>query len=142
MSFEEKSIVASLLITLVVWGNYFYRVYQYSQEGLATMSTLGGLLTGAVVLTVIIEIVAQAVIAGYSSRSGDATGRTDERDRAIVYHASYQASYVLAAGIVMSVLVAFVTEDLVSTLNTLIVHFIAAEVWRYVTQLYLYRRGF
>lgn len=141
MSFEEKSISVSLAITLAVWGNYFFRVFQYIESGTATLSVLGGLLIAAVLATVIIEIVAQAVIAGYSARREGKTGLRDERDRAILYRASYQASYVLAAGIIMSVLVALVTENLVSTLNTLMLHFIAAEVWRYAAQLYMYRRG-
>ncbi len=144
MSFREKSIGASLLITLVVWGFYFQRVYQHWQQGALDIANIGGLLLGAVILTIILEVVTQSVIAAHGAvGTGEGTGapRQDERDRAIVYRANYYGSYVLGAGVVMAVIAALATQNLVFTLNILIMHFIASEVFVYLLQLYFYRRG-
>ena len=81
MSFQEKSIVASLLTTLVVWGYYFYELYEARLADDVTLEAVKGLLFVAVILTVIVSIVVHSYIAGSDAvENGDAPEQ-DERDR-------------------------------------------------------------
>ncbi|MBT8136922.1 MAG: DUF2178 domain-containing protein [Gammaproteobacteria bacterium] len=143
MSFQEKSIVASFVTTALVWGYYFSRVYDFSTGVFAGLAGVGMLLLAAVALTIILEIVVQAFIvarAALANESADAPPE-DERDKAILYRASYFSAYILFFGVIATVIIALATESLVIALNTLILHFVGAELWRYLLQLYYYRRG-
>lgn len=140
MSFREKSLLASIVTMVWVWGYYFYKVYTWSQDGLMTMSALGGALVTAVVMTIVVSVVAHILIAGRLAID-DEVPDGDERDRAVVERASHLSSYLLVGGVVAAVIAALITERLEFTLNVLLLHFVISELARYALQLHYYRRG-
>ena len=140
MSFREKSLWASIVTTVWVWGYYFYKVYVWSRTDAVSMAAVEGALITAVVMSIIISIVAHAIITGRAALADDVPDE-DERDRAIVERASYLASYILVGGVVAAVIAAVISNRLEFTLNVLLFHFVLSELVRYVLQLRYYRRG-
>lgn len=144
MSFQEKSIAASLFTTLVVWGFYFYEMFQARMADDLTFASVKGLLIVAMLLTIVISVVVHSVVAAGSALTGegdDLPPPHDERDRTISYKATHISSYLLGAGIVSTVLVAVFSNRLVPTVNTLLAFFVLSEILRYALQLLYYRRG-
>ena len=141
MSFQEKSIVASLLTTLVVWSYYFYELYEARLADAVTLEAVKGLLFVAVVLTVVVSIVVHSFIAGRNAVGSGNEPERDERDRLIDQRATNIASYVLVTGVISTVAVAVFSNRLVPTLNVLLFFFVLSEIVRYALQLVFYRRG-
>lgn len=118
ITYQEKSIWGSLIATLIVYGRYF------------TSGSPGGLV-GTIVALVIIQIIAQTVIAVASKPEPK-----DERDRLIDARA-YRAGYLLLViGIILCMNIA-----VSPTVNALLMALVVSEVGKSITQLYYYRRG-
>lgn len=139
MTFQEKSITASLVTMLVVWGYYFFKLYEYRRAEVLNFESVQGLLIVVVVMTIIVSIIAHALIAG--RKALEEGPEEDERDQLITQRATYLASYVLGAGVISTLLIAVVTASLVATINVLVLFFVLSELTRYVLQLLYYRRG-
>ena len=85
LSYREKSLYASLLAELIVYGPYFIRHHQQP------LNTVAGMIAAVVVL----QIIAQSVI-GASTRNRV----TDERDRLIELR-GYRAGYITLASLMV-----------------------------------------
>ena len=141
MSFQEKSIAASLITTVVVWGYYFSELYEARLADDVTLEAVKVLLFVAVVLTVIVSVVVHSFIAGRHAVGNSNEPERDERDRLIDQRATNIASYVLVTGVISTVVVAVFSNRLVPTLNVLLFFFVLSEIVRYALQLVFYRRG-
>ncbi len=148
-SFQEKSILGSLVITLAAFGYYFLQAFKvFTGASSAAALSLPFVLIGVVAVVIVVEIVYQAVLAIRSRPEG-----ADERDRLIEAKATRIAYFVLATGAVVAaghaLLSVFFTESVearivsqpVFTANLIIFSFILAEVVGFALQLYYYRRG-
>lgn len=145
LSYKEKSLMASLAATLLVFGWYFTHFFSSPSAWGNDAFTFADLLT-PIVLVVILEIIIQSFLAGANKQL------EDERD-VLIAATSYKGGYfVLSIGI-------WLLLGQLSTIGTgswfafserpstammahlLLLTFILAEVTNFVTQLYHYRRG-
>ena len=137
LSYEEKSILGSLLAVAVVFGYYFASVLRdMNRPDFNGASLPLGRLVLAVIVIVVIEIVYHILVA-----LGSKPEPKDERDNLIACKAYRNAYFLLAAGIffVMSAVMLEVKPFL--TVNLVLFVMVAAELMKFLTQLFYYRRG-
>ena len=150
LSFQEKSIIGSLLITILLFGWYFLQVFEVLTGGSSeSAAALPFILIGVIVAVVIIEVVYHVLIA-LASRPED----QDERDVLIEARATRISYFVLVAGCVTiighTILNTYFEQELtdrilvnpIMTANYILLSFILAEIVGFAMQLYYYRRGF
>ena len=150
LSFKEKSIAGSLIITLALFGYYFIKFFQILAEGSSEkLQELPIVLLVVVVLVVIVEAIYHIAIA----LGPDGDDVDDERDRLIEAKATRIAYFVLAAGCVTTIghatLAGVFAERLddslmvspIMTANFILISFILAEITGFGMQLVYYRRG-
>ncbi|MGI9202387.1 MAG: hypothetical protein ACR2Q3_00160 [Woeseiaceae bacterium] len=149
MSFREKSIIGSLVITVGIFGGYFFEVFDAftsnSSDGIAGLSSA---LVGVIITVVIVEVVYQVSIAIFGGEE-----ESDERDRLVHAKAVRISYYVLAAGCITTIGHLLISEmagerfrdSLTQTpifiANMLVFSFIISEIVGFAMQLYYYRRG-
>ena len=148
LSFQEKSILGSLIITTCLFGAYFIEVFELVIANNSTgILSLPGRLMGIVLSVVAVEIIYHVVIAIFAKDEG-----TDERDRLIAAKATQVAYYILAIGCVTAVGHLFIStlreasasissETTILAANVIVFSFILAEVVGFGLQLFYYRRG-
>ena len=146
MSTKEKSLLASLIITLLVFGNFFVDTLEVVVAG-EPMASVGTSLVAAVISVIILEIIVQSLLASLRASQKD-----DERDR-LIERMSFRNGYLcLSVGIWIwiaqttiptwwTVLPSspYITGALVPVLLLLL--FVIAEVAMTVTRLFYYRHG-
>jgi len=148
-SFREKGLIASLVITLLVFGNYFFQVFANLQVTPSEQNGFGDLI-GLVILVVILEAIIHAFLASQHS-----TEIEDERDK-LIQRMSYRNSYwFLIIGIWVLLIQFLATGSGVwfdfnylaiftsayGLAYLLLLLFVLAEVINFITQLYYYRKG-
>ncbi len=148
MSYQEKSIIGSLIAMLVVYGYYFAAVLRDAGRPEFAGTGLGRLIL-AVIAIIVIQIVYQIVLALDSKPEPK-----DERDILIESKAYRNGYFALATGafLVIGAVIAaglasgpaptriIVTPFLV--VNLVLLFMVLAEVVKLVTQLLYYRKGF
>ena len=146
MSTKEKSLLASLVITLLVFGNFFVDTLEAVLAG-EPMANIGTSLVAAVISVIILEIIVQSLLASLSASQKD-----DERDR-LIERMSFRNGYIcLSVGIWIWIAQTtiptwwtdlpsspYMTGALVPVLLLLL--FVIAEVTMTVTRLFYYRHG-
>tara|TARA_B100001765_G_C19418155_1_gene299848 strand:+ start:151 stop:594 length:444 start_codon:yes stop_codon:yes gene_type:complete len=146
VSTKEKSLLASLIITLLVFGNFFIDTLKAVLAG-EPMANVGTSLVAAVISVIILEIIVQSLLASLRASQKD-----DERDR-LIERMSFRNGYLcLSVGIWIwiaqttiptwwTVLPSspYMTGALVPVLLLLL--FVIAEVTMTVTRLFYYRHG-
>jgi len=96
MSYRESSILASLLITIGLWGNYTWGVIDLYQQQLFSTEAMYALLFTAVIYTIFLEIVLQVLVAIFKHK--EANDKSDERDKIITMRANSYAYQILVFG--------------------------------------------
>ncbi|NQZ23132.1 MAG: hypothetical protein HRT53_13885 [Colwellia sp.] len=96
MSYKESNILASLLITLAIWGNYTWGVIHLYQQQSFSTEAMYGLLFSAVMYTIFLEIVLQIILAIVKHK--EANDKSDERDKLISMRANSYAYQILIFG--------------------------------------------
>jgi hypothetical protein len=138
MSYRELSAWGSLVITLIIFGNYFREV------GLSGDASTG-LLAGTVVAMIVVEIIYTVMISLWRREE-----LRDERDRLIELRAASNASWISTNGLIILVTAVLVyrwvngDEILGSSLawvNAIVFILIASECVRFASQGIGYRRG-
>ncbi len=146
VSTKEKSLLASLIIPLLVFGNFFVDTLDVVL-GREPIANIGTSLIAAVVAVIILEIIVQSLLASLSASQKD-----DERDR-LIERMSFRNGYIcLSVGIWIWIAHTtipswwpalpsspYLTGALVPVLLLLL--FVIAEVTVTVTRLFYYRRG-
>jgi len=149
MSFREKSTIGSLVLTVVIFGSYFLKVFEaFTSSSSDAIAVLPGVLIGVVITVVVVEVVYQVAIAIL-----DGEEDSDERDRLVDARATRISYYVLAAGCVATIghmlisemvgewLADSVTRTPIFVANMLVFSFILSEIVGFSMQLFYYRRG-
>ena len=138
MSYRELSAWGSLVITLIIFGNYFL-------NGVLSGQATAGLLLGTVIALVVLEIIYNILIATWKRDLP-----ADERDVLIDLKASRNASWVSSVGIVLLITqVLFYRmvngsswiESTMDWVNALLFILIASESVRFASQAISYRKG-
>ena len=139
MSFQEKSIWISLILTILIFGHYFYRAVRVFSSPDLPESKLIALFIGAVFTLIIIQIASQSILA-FSHKKEAAQGK-DERDHFIQFNSSRVSYFILAVGVwAAGISMLFHTSTMIMA-NIIMGFFILAETVGYAAQLIMYRRG-
>lgn len=152
MSYKERSIWVSLAITLYIWFNYFSELYLAVQQNSLTISSMKSALLTVVIMTIALEILHHIAIAVIDNKNTNYD--EDERDKQISLLGSQSAYYLLsftAIAAVLHLLFPLMSQGLVDILNLpseyaiiniIIFGVLTAEVTKFSTQIFYYRRGF
>lgn len=153
MSYKERSIWVSLAITIYIWFNYFSTLYWSAKDGSLTMSSMQSALLSVVIMTIVLEILHHIVIAIIDNKN--ANYDEDERDKLIALKGSNVAYYILSfttiAAVIHLLLFPVIDRGLVNMLdlpkeyiliNIIIFGALLAEIAKFSTQIFFYRRGF
>jgi len=156
MSYQEKSKLASALIALYILYNYLSSVITASLSQSLTTELLFDFLITAVIWSAILEIVSQAILALINMKEAD--DGEDERDHAIKLRASNISYHVICGFVYIAIFFVWLSgahpermanpfilqgvPAIYSILNILLVGFLVAEISRFVSQIYYYRKGF
>lgn len=153
LSFREKSIWISLVSTLTIFGYYFYNILGLSgmSEELAKATALE-LLVKTIILTVIVEVIFQSMLAATNHKAAEMGG--DERDKLFEFRGNSWGYWVLAVGVIVVIGHVLAQESVLDTkpiferleiplltAHLLMFTFILSEVARFSGQLFYYRRG-
>ena len=87
VSTKEKSLLASLVITLLVFGNFFVDTLEVVVAG-EPIASVGTSLAAAVISAIILEIIVQSLLASLSASQKD-----DERDQ-LIERMSFRNGYL------------------------------------------------
>ncbi|WJG09229.1 hypothetical protein [Aliiglaciecola sp. LCG003] len=154
MSFKEKSTWISLISTLAIFGNYFYRVFELQGVPLEISKVaIVGLMINTVVLIIIVEALFHSMLAATNYKA--AKMGADERDKLIEYRGNSIGYSVLVVGVLATLIRMIATEynpEIASnehsfgipmlTAHILMLTFILSEVARFSGQIFYYRRGY
>ena len=141
VSFEEKSIWASLLILLFVYSGYFSQVYEGLISNSLSKVDISVLFIGTVITIVFFQIVFQIIMA--ISNSKDADQPSDERDRLFAMKAGNVSGWVLGSGVIAVTLLIFAIDlNSLWTANLLLFSMVVSQAVCYILQLFYYRRGY
>ena len=147
LSYQEKSILGSVLAFVVVFGYYFAAVLRDLGRGEFVAGMVGRLVL-AVIAIVAIEIVYHIVLALESRVEAK-----DERDILIECKAYRNAYFLLAGGaftVITWVIMANLTPGTAAsriaitnfiTVNLVLFFMVVADLTKFLTQLFYYRRG-
>ncbi|SEK33684.1 hypothetical protein SAMN05216262_101104 [Colwellia chukchiensis] len=151
MSYKERSIWVSLAITLYIWFNYFSELYWSSQQQSLSPERMQSALLTVVIWTIALEILHHLVIAMIDHKN--ANYDQDERDQKIALLGCKNGYYILSATTIIAVLhllFPIMSQGLVLALNLpteyiiiniIIVGALIAEITKFSTQVFYYRRG-
>jgi hypothetical protein len=148
LSYQEKSILGSLLAMVVVYGYYFASALRHIDHVAFDSASIGRLMF-TVIAIIVIEIVYHIILAIESRPEPK-----DERDLLIEGKAYRNAYFVVATGaalVIGYVIVASLVRDAAPTrivatpfllVNSMLLFMVLAEVMKLGTQLLYYRKGF
>lgn len=137
MAFREKSAWISLVVTLGVYGVYFFYCVQALQAG--RPFGIGGPITLAVVAIVVLQVVLNIAAAVLSPK--DVRAPEDERERQIQQSANAGAFFVLQVGVMAAIVTVYFAERW-SVANAALAALAFAQVVKYALVIRGYRRGF
>lgn len=143
MSFRERSAWISLVITPLIWGAYFWRIWpDVVDDGALSLET-AGMFVGTVILLVIVQIVLATVMATVAAAMNRRSEEQpmDERDQLIDLKAIRVAFYALSALLIaVSGLWIYGMSPLVMA-NGILAAMVVAETLRAGSVVLGYRRG-
>lgn len=133
-TFEEKSLWILFAGVLIAFGFYFSKVLPTDTINVNPAHI--GLFIAAIVILVVVQIIGHIIAA-----IADRNFASDERDRLYSLKAVRTSSYVLAAGVFISLCVSLITEGNFVFTHVLLGFWVLATLAEIGHQLYLYRRG-
>jgi len=136
MSFREKSAWVSLITYGVVFGGYFFTLWQAWDESYAQGLSIG-LMVGAVVALIIVAIVLNTVIALFHPRTANAPA--DERETAIDLKAERIASYTLSIGVIFLIGALLIGWNAFLVANLLLASMVVSELVKALAQIAYFR---
>ncbi len=139
LSYQEKSIWASLIITSLTFIYYFSRVLEVIEDPTIPESSLIVVFLGVITVTIFTQTVIQTVLAIiYRDEIKDAG---DERENLIGLKAIRISHYVLISGVWIACMSFYLNPSALMLINLFIVFFVVSEIVGFVSQLIYYQRG-
>ena len=157
MSYKERSTWISLAILIYIWLEYFSELFALYNANQLNVDAVNGLLLTVVIKTIVLEIVLQIILAIIDNK--DANYSADERDILISLRGSQYAYGILSVGAFLAVfytifptltiftlipikeLVLIALPNEYKLMHLIIVFALMAEITKFATQLFFYRRG-
>jgi uncharacterized membrane protein (DUF485 family) len=137
MTFREKSAWIMFLALLVVGVVYFYLVgVTWSESGQLAQPMLPQVVIYTVCL-VVLAVISHIVIAIMAPKEADMPA--DEREKQVIVRAGHYSSYVLAAGVVLSLGLYLYLRDGDLLFYTIFASLMAGQIAEYVLQITFYR---
>lgn len=140
MTFQEKSIWVTVVVTVIIFGYYFTQAIIIISNPSIPEVALIGLFIGVTVITIIVQIVLQSVLAIANRK--DAEKGEDERDKLIELKATRISYFILIFGVWTTCISILIISSTIILANLLLFFFIIAELTGFISQLIYYRRGF
>jgi hypothetical protein len=134
VSFREKSVAATLVALLVVYGGYFATAISRGLDAPAPI--IDGALVRTVGALISLLIVFHIVIAVFDHKQ-----KADERDHMIALIGDRNGGYVAGIGALGAMLMLLAQLPPGYVIHVLLGAMVLGEIVKIVTQLYLYRRG-
>ena len=137
VAFREKSAWISLLVTLVVYGVYFFyfgRALSHGRE-----FGVGGPISLAVVAIVVLQIILQVISAALSPEA-ERSAPVDERERQIQRAADAGGFYVLQVAVMCAIVTVYFASSW-SVANAALAALVTGQIARYALVIVGYRRG-
>lgn len=138
MSFREKSAWIMSLALLALGLAYFYAVGAIWSESGQLAAPMLPLVIAYTVCLILLATIGHIAIAALAPR--DANAAIDERERRIFERAGHYSSYVLGAGIVLSLGVYLVYRSGDLLFYTVFASLMLGQIMEYVLQIVFYRR--
>jgi hypothetical protein len=139
LSYQEKSIWASLIITSLMFIYYFSRVLGVLTNPEIPETSLIIVFIGVITVTIFAQIVIQSIMAViYRDEVKDGG---DERESLIRLKATSISHYVLISGVWIACMSFYLNPSALMLMNVFIVFFVVSEIVGFVTQLIYYQRG-
>ncbi|WP_448246640.1 hypothetical protein [Thalassotalea agariperforans] len=151
MSYKEKSIVLSLLITLYLIYAYYSGLINLADNNLLNEESFKALLMRTTTFIITLAVVGHIIMAIIHAK--EANNDDDERDKLIEMKSSQSAYLILVLGVIFTVMQVQLGEYVSGGINfnslsmgynmmhCIIMSLLLAEVSRYSYQLFYYRRG-
>jgi hypothetical protein len=136
VAFREKQAWISLVVTLGVYGVYFFYYGQALSQGRSF--GVGGPITLAVVAIVVLQIVLNIIAALLSPNERGAP--VDERERAIQQRANAGAFYVLQIAVMCAIVTVYFASSW-SVANAALAALVAGQIAQYALVIVGYRRA-
>ena len=145
LSYKEKGLIASLGVTLLIFGWYFYGAF----SNLSLNPEPPRL--GAIIILIVLVIISEGIIQSFVALKNKSS-LEDERDK-LIEKISYRYSYGFLSACIWFLMVQILLDTwfdnhLILILTTpfgifhfLLLFFVLSEVIRFGTQLYYYRKG-
>lgn len=144
MSFREKSTIATLAATILVYGWYFFNMIEIAEteSGPVEMSVIATHFITAVVAVIVISIMSHIAIAIITKRvEGEVEDAGDERDKLIELRGESKGSVILAFGIVFTIGMILLENSAFALANSLLAWLVLSEIVKCAFKLLDYRRG-
>jgi hypothetical protein len=138
MSFREKSAWIRFVL-LAGFGVYFAGIFNHWLNPTEPHTNYFLLFVGLVIAIVVLEIATQAFMAIRSPQ--EAKAPIDERERMIALHATQPAFYVLLVGAFLSIGTMHLGANTWILAHCVLLSIWIAELTRFGTQIYYFRRG-
>ena len=139
MPFREKTAWAMGAILIVAGLYYFNMVVTASVAAGVTAPPIIPFVIAYVVLVTIASIVIMSVVG--ATAADEANAPADERDRMILDRAGHWSGYVLGFGVVAGLLHYWVNMDGNMLFHICFASLMLSQLFEYVVQIALYRRG-
>ena len=139
ISFKEKSLWTSLIITIVIFGYYFSRVFSALNQPTVDTSGLITLFIGVVFAMIVLEIVSHITLTAIYKK--EANDFNDERDKLIELKAIRISYYILILGVFQAVVSLLMGKSPIMSTNIILLFFVVAQIAGDITQLVYYRKG-
>jgi len=139
LTYQEKSIWASLIITSLAFAYYFSRVFAVLANPALPESSLISVFIGVITITIFAQVVFQSIMAIVYRDEVDDGG--DERESLIKLKATRISHYVLISGVWIACLSFYLNPSALMLINLFIVFFVVSEIVGFVSQLIYYQRG-
>jgi dolichyl-phosphate-mannose--protein O-mannosyl transferase len=136
MSFREKRAWISLITYGVVFGGYFFALWQAWDASYAQGLSMG-LMVGAVVALIIVAIVLNTIIALFHPKTANAPA--DERETMIDLKAERIASYTLSIGVICLIGALLMGWNAFLVANLLLASMVIAELVKALAQIAFFR---
>ena len=148
MTYQENRVIAYLISALLGVAIYTYYIWQQVQQGSFESTTIAStwgttvlIVIGVQIVLSIIASIVVSIIQAIITREEEPE-LADERDRLIELKADRLSFMVFGGGFVAAMITLAVGLPPLIMFNLIVYSLFGAGISGYITQLYLYRRGF
>lgn len=138
MSFREKTAWIAFITYAVVFGGYFFLLWQAWDDSYGQGLSIG-LMVAAVVALIVVAIVLNTVLALFTPRQANAPA--DERETLIDLKAERISSYVQSTAVVCLIGALLVGWNAMLVANLLLAGLVISELVKAAAQIAYFRRG-